>query len=95
MRPGVLPETNDSQSPGWAPTANKIRTVTGGLSEMLGKQHLRAKAGGTETEQEFWLADILDSCIVGLDLLDHWGAAVDVTRNVIHIGTETLPLQRH
>uniref|UniRef100_A0A672ZJH5 Peptidase A2 domain-containing protein n=1 Tax=Sphaeramia orbicularis TaxID=375764 RepID=A0A672ZJH5_9TELE len=77
VRPGVLPETSDGESSGWAPTSNKIRTVTGGLSEMLGKRSLRARAGRTETEQEFWLADILDPCIIGLDLLEHWGAVVD------------------
>lgn len=59
---------------------------------MLGKQLLQAKAGVTEVTQEFWLADILDPCIIGLDLLDHWGAIVDVSGNVIHIGFETLPL---
>lgn len=89
VRPGVLPETY-----GWTPTTSKIRTVTGGLSEMLGKQRLLVKVGRTEVTQKFWLADILDPCIIGLDLLDRWGAIVDISRNVIHIGKETL-LLRH
>ena len=63
--PGVLPET------GWTPTDYKIRTVTGELAGMLGKIPLPVKVGNTETTHKFWVAEILDPCIIGLDLLTH------------------------
>ena len=88
VRPGVLPET------GWTPTDCKIRTVTEELAGMLGKIPLPVTVGNTETTHKFWVAEILDPCIIGLDLLTRWGARVDVSRNTIHFGTETLTLQR-
>ena len=88
VRPGVLPET------GWMPTDCKIRTVAGELAGMLGKLPLPVKVGNTETTHKFWVAVILHPCIIGLDLLTRWGARVDVSRNTIHFGTETLTLQR-
>ncbi|KAM6968624.1 retrovirus-related Pol polyprotein from transposon 412 [Tautogolabrus adspersus] len=42
---------------------------------------------------EFWLANIQDQCIIGLDLLTRWGAQVDVLRPAITLGTETVALQ--
>ena len=59
---------------------------------MLGKIPLPVKVGNTETTHKFWVAEILDPCIIGLDLLTRWGARVDVSRNTIHFGTETLTL---
>ncbi|CAL8247239.1 unnamed protein product [Lota lota] len=46
-----------------------------------------------EVEHEFWLADIHDPCIIGLDLLIRWGARVDVSRAAITLGVETVALQ--
>ena len=60
VRPGVLPET------GWMLTDCKIRTVTGELAGMQWKLPLPVKVGNTGTK--FWLAEILDPCIIGLDL---------------------------
>lgn len=68
------------------PAACKIRTVTGELAVMMGRRLLRVKAGNTVTTNEFWLANIQDPCIIGLDLLTHWKALVDVQRNTIHFG---------
>ncbi|CAI5638952.1 unnamed protein product [Oreochromis niloticus] len=48
---------------------------------------------GRRVNHEFWLADITDECIVGLDLLAHWGARVDVPGVAIHLGAETVQLQ--
>ena len=38
-----------------------------------------------EVMHEFWLADIRDSCIIGLDLLTRWGARVDMARAAITV----------
>ena len=47
--------------------------MTRELAGMLGKLPLPVKVGNTETTHEFWAAEILDPCIIGLDLLTHWG----------------------
>ncbi|KAF7648366.1 hypothetical protein LDENG_00158000 [Lucifuga dentata] len=38
---------------------------------------------------------IQDPCIIGLDLLQRWGAQVDVSRKVMHLCTETVALHCH
>ncbi|CAI5669130.1 unnamed protein product [Oreochromis niloticus] len=46
-----------------------------------------------ELVHDFWLADIQEQCIIGLDLLTRWGACVDTAKLAITVGTETLALQ--
>lgn len=36
---------------------------------------------GEYANHQFWLASIQEPCIVGLDMLTKWGAAVEVSRN--------------
>ncbi len=60
---------------------------------MPGKKLLSVVVGMSQTHHEFWLADIRDECIVGLDLLAHWGACVDVPGAALCLGNETLPLR--
>jgi hypothetical protein len=36
---------------------------------MRGRKWLAVRVGDREVMHEFWLADIRDSCIIGLDLL--------------------------
>ncbi|KAJ8353689.1 hypothetical protein SKAU_G00212560 [Synaphobranchus kaupii] len=45
---------------------------------MRGTKTLRVQAGDQELVHKFWLANIRDPCIIGLDLLTRWGACVDV-----------------
>ena len=42
---------------------------------------------------EFWLADIRDSCIIGLDLLTCWRARLDMAGAAITVDAETVALQ--
>ncbi|CAL9701640.1 unnamed protein product [Knipowitschia caucasica] len=44
-------------------------------------------------EHEFWLARIQDPCIIGLDLLVHWGAVVDLVKSTLPLGPLTVDLQ--
>ncbi|CAL9692669.1 unnamed protein product [Knipowitschia caucasica] len=44
-------------------------------------------------EHEFWLARIQDPCIIGLDLLVHWGAVVDLVKSTLTLGPLTVDLQ--
>ena len=45
--------------------------------------------GRQKQRHEFCLADIDEACIVGLDLLAHWGASVDVACSTLTIGQTT------
>ncbi|KAJ8333957.1 hypothetical protein SKAU_G00412760 [Synaphobranchus kaupii] len=92
--PGVLHNTGGPQLPGaCTPTATPLTSVTGAKMAMRGKKEVKVTVSGQEVSHEFWLADIADSCIIGLDLLKRWGACVDVSRASITLGTETVALQ--
>ncbi|KAJ8351940.1 hypothetical protein SKAU_G00234160 [Synaphobranchus kaupii] len=94
VRPGVLHNTGGPQLPGaWTPTATPLTSVTGAKMAMRGKKEVKVTVSGQEVSHEFWLADIADSCIIGLDLLKRWGACVDVSRASITLGMETVALQ--
>ncbi|KAJ8348858.1 hypothetical protein SKAU_G00274470 [Synaphobranchus kaupii] len=94
VRPGVLHNTGGPQLPGaWTPTATPLTSVTGAKMAMRGKKEVKVTVTGQEVSHEFWLADIADSCIIGLDLLKRWGACVYVSRGSITLGTETVALQ--
>ncbi|KAJ8359452.1 hypothetical protein SKAU_G00159770 [Synaphobranchus kaupii] len=95
VRPGVLHNTGGPQLPGaWTPTATPLTSVTGAKMAMRGKKEVKVTVTGQEVSHEFWLADIADSCIIGLDLLKRWGACVDVSRASITLGTETPATQQ-
>ncbi len=66
--------------------------VMGERTVMPGKKLLSVVVGMSQTHHEFWLADIRDESIVGLDLLAHWGACVDVPGAPLCLGNETVPL---
>lgn len=66
-------------------------TLTGEKAGMRGKKPLKIQAGYQELV--FWLATIRDPCIIGLDLLTHWGACVDMVKATI-TGTMTLQPSR-
>ncbi|KAJ8333826.1 hypothetical protein SKAU_G00411450 [Synaphobranchus kaupii] len=90
----VLHNTSGPQLPGaWTPTATPLTSVTGAKMAMRGKKEVKVTVNGQVVSHEFWLADIADSCIIGLDLLKRWGACVDVSRASITLGTETVALQ--
>ncbi|KAJ8369446.1 hypothetical protein SKAU_G00094740 [Synaphobranchus kaupii] len=82
------------QLPGaWTPTATPLTSVTGAKMVMRRKKEVKVTVSGQEVSHEFWLADIADSCIIGLDLQKHWVACVDVSRASITLGMETVALQ--
>ncbi|CAI5661635.1 unnamed protein product [Oreochromis niloticus] len=62
---------------GWSPTDTQLMTVTGERTDMRGKKPLRIRVKDLELVHDFWLADIQEQCIIGLDLLTRWGACVD------------------
>ncbi|KAK2899767.1 hypothetical protein Q8A73_012896 [Channa argus] len=93
LRRGVLPGTAGPLPADWTPTTTELLTVTGKKTVMPGKKLLPVVVGAQQISHEFWLADIRDDCIVGLDLLARWGACVDVPGSSICLGAETIPLR--
>ncbi len=93
LRKGLLSGTAGPLPEDWTPTNTELLTVTGERTVMPGKKLLSVVVGTSRTCHEFWLADIRDECIVGLDLLAHWGARVDVPGAALCLGNETVPLR--
>ncbi|KAK2889746.1 hypothetical protein Q8A73_018046 [Channa argus] len=93
LRRGVLPGTAGPLPADWTPTTTELLTVTGEKTVMPGKKLLPVVVGAQQISHEFWLADIRENCIVGLDLLARWGVCVDVPGSSICLGAETIPLR--
>ncbi|KAK2894334.1 hypothetical protein Q8A73_016818, partial [Channa argus] len=93
LQRGVLPGTAGPLPADWTPTTTELLTVTGEKTVMPGKKLLPVVVGAQQISHEFWLADIRDDCIVGLDLLARWGACVDVPGSSICLGAETIHLR--
>ncbi len=93
LRKGLLSGTAGPFPEDWTPTNTELLTVTGERRVMPGKKLLSVVVGMSQTRHEFWLANIRDECIVGLDLLAHWGACVDVPGAALCLGNETVSLR--
>lgn len=63
----------------WRLTEPYIITVTGERTRMGGKRSLKVTVANRIVSNKFWLADIQNPCIVGLDLLAR-GDVVHVPR---------------
>ncbi|MGH0176599.1 UNVERIFIED_CONTAM: hypothetical protein FKN15_073305 [Acipenser sinensis] len=64
-------------------TTAQIKTVTGHVTPIHGKQVLQVRCRDCQLEHEFWLADIGDRCILGLDLLTKTGAHLDLANLIL------------
>ena len=93
VQPGVLPGTASTFPASWTPVSAAFTTVTGGKASMRATKEVRFQVGAEERMHPCWLANITDPCIVGLDLLQRWGARVDVPNTTIQLGAETRGLQ--
>ena len=91
VRPDILSrEKRDSLKP----VTSYLRTVTGERAPIHGRCELMVKVGSTEVLQQFWIADIHDQCILGLDFLAPQGCLVNLKDNSLWIGDEEVPMQR-
>ena len=76
------------------PVNSQLRTVTGETAPILGRASVPLTVGTFQTEQDMWVAEIADECIIGLDFLQHHGCQVDLKEGILHMGTEEVPLQK-
>lgn len=68
VRPEVVPQGIQLEG-----TAVQLRTVTGELAPMKGRGLLRVTVGGRTMKHPVWVAEVQDSCILGLDFLQDKG----------------------
>lgn len=76
----------------WILMTSHINTVTGEYDVV--RKLCRVTICDTLNHDEFWLAEIQDACIIGLDLLICLDSRFDMSGLTICLGNETLPLQR-
>ena len=68
-----------------------MRTVTGEKVPVLGREMLQLSIGALQVQQEMWIADITDDCILGTDFLDPRGCVVDFKHGKLLVGSEEVP----
>ena len=74
------------------PTPNCLRSVTGERKPMSGRITLKIGVAGYELLHNFWVADINEDCILGLDFLIHHGCHLDIKDKLITVEDVTIPL---
>ena len=73
---------------------SQLRTVTGETAPILGRTTVPLTVGTFETQQDMWVAEIADECIIGLDSLKCNDCQVNLKEGELHIGNEEVPLQQ-
>ena len=64
------PRHIDRETPSWEATKLRITTVTGERADLNGRKVVRVRINQVTTHHQFWLANIQDECILGLDLME-------------------------
>jgi hypothetical protein len=74
------------------PVQNCLQSVTGERLNMLGKITLKVKIGNQDILQLFYVAEINETCILGLDFLCQHRCQLNLTDGVLSMGTIVIPL---
>ncbi|GBN88958.1 hypothetical protein AVEN_168372-1 [Araneus ventricosus] len=69
-----------------------LKTATGEITEIRGKMDASIECGSRKFHHIIYVADITDSCILGLDFLQKFNFTVDLEKNEIRTGGEEFPL---
>lgn len=77
---------------GLEPSKLGITTVTGECARMWSKGSLQVTFASHTIDHKFWLADIQDPFIIGLDLLAKWEAVLTLPRTTLYLGSEAVML---
>ncbi|GBM22684.1 hypothetical protein AVEN_144461-1 [Araneus ventricosus] len=72
--------------------ANVTLTATGEKAEIHGKLDAAIECRSRKFQHRIYVADITDSCILGLDFLQKINVTVDLEKNEIWTGGEEIPL---
>ena len=71
-----------------------LRTVTGEKAHILGTVELTLTIGTTRTIHKMWVADIRDSCILGMDFLEPQNCLINLGERTLRIRDEEMPLKK-
>ncbi|GBN09181.1 hypothetical protein AVEN_186923-1 [Araneus ventricosus] len=74
------------------PNLTLIKTATGEKAKIQGKLDASIEFGSRKFQHRVYVADITDSCILGLDFLQKFKFTVDLEKNEIRTGPEKIPL---
>ncbi|GBO40610.1 Retrovirus-related Pol polyprotein from transposon 297 [Araneus ventricosus] len=69
-----------------------LKTATGEITEIRGKMDASIECGSRKFHHIIYVANITDSCILGLDFLQKFNFTVDLEKNEIRTGGEEIPL---
>ncbi|GBN28822.1 hypothetical protein AVEN_182226-1 [Araneus ventricosus] len=69
-----------------------LKTVTGEKAKIQGKLDASIECGSRKFQHRVYVADITDSCILGLDFLQKFKFTVDLEKNEIRTGSEKISL---
>ncbi|GBM71640.1 hypothetical protein AVEN_269192-1 [Araneus ventricosus] len=69
-----------------------VKTATGEKAKIQGKLDASIECGSRKFQHRVYLADITDSCILGLDFLQKFKFTVDLEKNKIRTGSEKISL---
>ncbi|GBO40219.1 hypothetical protein AVEN_154250-1 [Araneus ventricosus] len=69
-----------------------LKTATGEKTEIRGKLDESIECGSRKFHHRIYVADITDTCILGLDFLQKFNITVDLEKNEIRTGGEEIPL---
>ena len=76
------------------PVEHCLRTVTGEQTRLLGRVGLSIQLGSQKLQQQMWVADILDDCLLGLDFLVPHHCQLDLAEDVLYLGAEEISLTK-
>ena len=71
---------------------SRLRTITGTTTPLQSKVDLKLQLGNLITCHTFYLADIAEECILGMDYLKPAGAVLDLGKNLMTIDGEKINL---
>jgi hypothetical protein len=74
------------------PARSSLRSVTGEKRPMLGRITLSMGIAGHTFRQNFWVVDVREDCILGLDFLQQHDCHIDVKDMTIEVRNVTAPL---
>ncbi|RXM94363.1 hypothetical protein EOD39_18073 [Acipenser ruthenus] len=86
VRPDILQQASQSS---WAKVATmvvQLWMVTGQLSPMRGRGILQLHLGETAFDQQVWVTDIQDQCILWLDFLQQTRGRLDLVKGTMTFG---------
>ncbi|GBM31667.1 hypothetical protein AVEN_198936-1 [Araneus ventricosus] len=69
-----------------------LKTATGEKAKIQGKLDASIECGSRKFQHKVYVADITDSCILGLDFLQKFKFTVDLEKNEIRTGSEKISL---